>query len=275
MDGFDNLLGGEYLETEVTDAPVNDENNPTKQQHNHNLYDATQVLENIKSDESWLSELKLASFDHMSDLARANCSKCSKKRKYFCYDCCLPLGDPSKTPKLKLPLSVDVLHYPTELISKSTAIHSRVLARDDVEFKEFPNVPEYNAEETILLFPSEDSCFVKDIDCSKIKKVVFIESQWHNTKKILAHPNLKNVRCVKIDLQKTMFWRYQHHGENFLATIEAIYYFFKEYQQAISNGAYNGEYDNLLYYYTFFYNLIQSSYKHSNKDFKRKDNYIK
>jgi hypothetical protein len=63
-----------------------------------------------------------------------------------------------------------------------------------------------------------------------------------------------------------------------LATIEAIYYFYRyeffnvsscaicdgllrnhsEYGNAC--GGYNGEYDNLLYYYWFFYNMIQHQY---------------
>ncbi len=54
----------------------------------------------------------------------------------------------------------------------------------------------------------------------------------------------------------------------------AIYYFFKEYHEK-ATGAYNGEYDNLLYYYTLFYNLIQDHYKTVQKPFPRIENYIK
>ena len=57
--------------------------------------------------------------------------------------------------------------------------------------------------------------------------------------------------------------------------ILAIYYFFKEYQECISGGNYNGEYDNLLYYYSFFYHMIQDKYRTSNKNFPRIQNYIK
>ncbi|EGC36855.1 hypothetical protein DICPUDRAFT_150644 [Dictyostelium purpureum] len=267
----------------VEDNNENNKNNNNKKNNkkkfnrniNNQLETTKGVLDNAKEDQSWLSELKLASFEPLIDLGRSVCSKCDKKRKYFCYDCCIPLGDISKVPLLKLPLSVDVLHYPTELISKSTAIHSKVLAHDDVNFLEFPDeIPNYNVDETILLFPSDDSCFVKDLDFSNIKKVIFVESQWQNAKKILRSDQLKGIRCVKIDMQKTMFWRYQSHGDSYLATIEAIYYFFKEFHQNQNGGQYNGEYDNLLYYYAFFYNLIQTTYKEKNRDFLRKDNYI-
>ena len=97
--------------------------------------------------------------------------------------------------------------------------------------------------------------------------------------------------CVKIDEQKTLFWRYQDVGEDCLATIEgksqpfflhpanltfslAIYYFYKEYVTK-QLGSYDGQVDDLLYYYTFMYNLIQNKYKSQNKKFKRIDNYIK
>jgi len=80
--------------------------------------------------------------------------------------------------------------------------------------------------------------------------------------------------CVKIDEQKTLFWRYQDVGEECLATIEAIYYFYKEFVTKQS-GSYDGECDDLLYYYSFMYNLIQDRYKTQNKKFKRIENYIK
>ena len=48
------------------------------------------------------------------------------------------------------------VHHPTENLSKSTAVHAPVLCgKEDVKFIEFPEVPEYNKEETLLLFPSE------------------------------------------------------------------------------------------------------------------------
>lgn len=80
--------------------------------------------------------------------------------------------------------------------------------------------------------------------------------------------------------------RYQNFGEDYLATIEgifidliiiyfkkAIYYFYREYHLNITNS-YEGQYDDLLYYYSFFYKLIQQEYNNSQKIFPRKENYI-
>ncbi|EFA83928.1 hypothetical protein PPL_02998 [Heterostelium album PN500] len=226
-------------------------------------------------DDSWLDTLKLTSSDHLAQLDRAVCPNCKKKRKYFCYDCYIPFGDPELAPKLKLPIKCDILHYPTELLSKSTAIHSKVVANSDVSIYEFPEVPDYDVEETVLLFPSDTSDFVRESDLSGVKRVVFIDSQWHTANRILRDARVKKLRCIKIDQHKTLFWRYQKHGDSFLATIEAIYYFYKEFHQRLHNNTYEGQYDDLLYYYTFFYRLIQNTYKEGDRHFWRKENYIK
>ncbi|GAM23474.1 hypothetical protein SAMD00019534_066490 [Acytostelium subglobosum LB1] len=226
-------------------------------------------------DDSWLSTLKLAPSDYLTELDRAICPQCKKKRKYFCYDCYVPFGEPGLAPKLKLPIKCDILHYPTELLSKSTAIHSKVIAFDDVSIHEFPEVPDYNVDETVLLYPSATSEFVRESDLSNVKRVVFIDSQWHTANRILRDPRVKKLRCIKIDQHKTLFWRYQQHGDAYLATIEAIYYFYRELHMRLNGGNYDGQYDNLLFYYTFFYNLIQKTYKQGDRNFWRKQNYIK
>jgi len=71
---------------------------------------------------------------------------------------------------------------------------------------------------------------------------------------------------VKIQTEKTVFWRYQT-GEldTSLATIEALYFFFRDYEVALncpdkSYEHYNGKYDNLLWYYAFNFKLIQQLY---------------
>lgn len=52
--------------------------------------------------------LKISSQDYLLNLPRKNCEKCGKKRKYFCYDCFLFMGDISKVPTLKLKIPLDM-----------------------------------------------------------------------------------------------------------------------------------------------------------------------
>jgi DTW domain. len=59
-------------------------------------------------------------------------------------------------------------------------------------------------------------------EAAKIKRVVVVDSQWQKAKAVLSHPNLTKLKCVRINSSKTAFWRYQHHGDEFLATIEGF-----------------------------------------------------
>lgn len=52
--------------------------------------------------------------------------------------------------------------------------------------------------------------------------------------------------------------------DNHLATIEAIYYLYREYGESYE-APYDGSYDNLLFFYKFFYNLIQNAYQKNKK----------
>jgi hypothetical protein len=131
----------------------------------------------------------------------------------------------------------------------------------------------------------------------KIKKVIFVDSQWHTAKRICNNDYVKGIPHIQITQYNTLFWRYQNCGPNCLATIEgtnyflctfldgyfsasifflvfqlanllAIYYFFKEYEMRM-RGVYNGEYDNLLFYFAYHYQLIQNNYKEKSRLFPR------
>jgi hypothetical protein len=70
------------------------------------------IGEESQSRESlYLERLKLASFDALNELSgnRRDCPKCFQSRKYFCYDCYIPLNDDlSKVPRIQLPIDVTV-----------------------------------------------------------------------------------------------------------------------------------------------------------------------
>lgn len=222
------------------------------------------------------SELKLASFEPLIQLGpRGECPRCGASRKYFCYTCFSPLTtDPAHRVHLTLPIVCDVIHYRTELLSKSTAVHAKVIAPETVQFHEFPSetLYEWNPDDAVLLFPSEDAINVEDLDFDKIKHVVFVECQWSNAKRILKDPRVSKLKHVRIRNYETRFWRWQNVGNEGLATIEAIYYFYREYLSAKTD--YEGQVDNLLYFFAFYYTLVQDYYKSSGKNFRRIKGYI-
>ena len=122
------------------------------------------------------------------------------------------------------------------------------------------------------MFPSEDA---KDIsamtpdELMKIKRVILIDSTWSQTKYYLRQPILKDIKHVKILTEKTLFWRYQKgEADTSLATVEALYFFFRDYETTLHYGGdydkyvkTGGIWDNLLYYYVYNYKLIQNEYK--------------
>lgn len=65
---------------------------------------------------------------------------------------------------------------------------------------------------------------------------------------------------VELKTRKTCFWRHQKgKPDTFLSTIEAIYYFLVDYHSDMLNETYKGQYDNLLFFYSFMYRLIKNA----------------
>lgn len=160
-------------------------------------------------------------------------------------------------------------------------MHARVLCgSEQVHHTTYPELPVFDAASDVLLFPAKDAVFLDELpsdEFAKIRRVIVLDCQWHQAKKLEAHANVAQLRRVKIRNYTTTFWRYQDVGDECLATIEAIYYFYREHGTRALGGRYDGRYDNLLYYYKFFYDLIQHSYKVQGKPFTKRHaaNYVK
>ncbi|KAJ7396092.1 hypothetical protein BTVI_148582 [Pitangus sulphuratus] len=209
----------------------------------------------------------------------------------------------------QLPLKIDIIKHPNETDGKSTAVHAKLLAPDDVTIYKYPCIPEYEEKrhEIALIFPGLNSVSVKDIashlqkytkkgvcnsddDCSKepvlkqakiepkeekspnecisssrnegtrLKKIIFIDSTWNQTKKIITDERLQGLLQIELKTRKTCFWRHQKgKPDTYLSTIEAIYYFLVDYHQEILKETYKGQYDNLLFFFSFMYTLIKNA----------------
>ncbi|XP_033904900.1 tRNA-uridine aminocarboxypropyltransferase 1-like isoform X1 [Acipenser ruthenus] len=96
-----------------------------------------------------------------------------------------------------------------------------------------------------------------------LKRVVFIDSTWNQTNKIVTDERLQALLQVELKTRKTCFWRHQKGSpETYLSTIEAIYYFLIDFHQQCLSEEYHGEYDNLLFFYSYMYKLINKA-KHA------------
>ncbi|XP_041841826.1 tRNA-uridine aminocarboxypropyltransferase 1 [Melanotaenia boesemani] len=263
-----------------------------------------------------LQDLILAShavLEKAQQSGRLKCSKCGGSRMFFCYTCCSLVGvSVQEIPLIKLPVKMDIIKHPNETDGKSTAIHAKILAPNDVTIYTYPCIPEYENDKVVLVFPGQGAVSVEDMmqylgdrsnkrshdtfdelpikrlkseevqgathvatnpesgasDEEKslksrlypLEKVVFIDSTWNQTNKISTDERLQGLLQVELKTRKTCFWRRQKgKPDTYLATIEAIYYFLKDFHQHYLTQDYNGEYDNLLFFYSYLHSVVNKA----------------
>lgn len=220
----------------------------------------------------YLHNLKLSSFAPLDKASeRIKCPQCDRSKKYYCPDCFIPLVDKSLIPQLTLPLHVSVLQHPKEKVERSSIIPAKVLAPSSLDIYRTTVLPSIHLDpkDTLFLYPAETAKSIKDVDKDLLKNakyLLMIDSTWAQVQTFLKLPEVKQLTAVKISAAETAFWRYQQVDSTNLATVEALYFFFKEYDEAISEREYDGKYDNLLYFYTYNYNIIQDRYMKSKKE---------
>ncbi|GLV41414.1 uncharacterized protein CBL_06644 [Carabus blaptoides fortunei] len=262
---------------------------------------------------------------------RSPCPQCGKSRKYFCYTCYVPIAElAGHLPKLKLPIKIDIIKHKNEIDGKSTACHAALLAPDDVTIYTYPDIPNYDEmDQVVLIFPSADARSVQQVlnnNCKDkheelpkghhkgtlmkelstnikqnevctllsnqlpVKRAVFIDSTWNQSRGIYKDDRVKRLPCVVIHNRISQFWRHQKGSPRwYLATIEAIHQFLLEIhvsawgvdenykglkncfsdeyicaaiRSSTNDEMYNGQYDNLLYFFKHMYDLIHAYYDH-------------
>ncbi|XP_051512298.1 tRNA-uridine aminocarboxypropyltransferase 1-like [Myxocyprinus asiaticus] len=246
---------------------------------------------------SSLSGLLLASHAPLDEAQRAGrmkCSRCGSSRMFYCYSCCALVGLESQdVPNVKLPVKIDIIKHPNETDGKSTAVQARLLAPQDVTIYTYPCIPDLDqsAENIVLVFPGPDAMTVEqlweyfsaggescggeprtkrlkaekqsdaaaDTHTCPIQRVVFIDSTWNQTTRIITDERLQALPTVELKSRRTCFWRHQQGcPDTYLATIEAIYYFLKDLHNHYFSE-YKGEYDNLLFFFSFLHKLINKA----------------
>ena len=170
-------------------------------------------------------------------------------------------------------------------------MHAPVLAPSDVRIYTFPDIPDYTQERAILVFPGKGSLSLEEIVASSLKeqdndlpeelhkeqtenktqcskfpytKIVFIDSTWNQCYGMVQDNRLAGLPRVEISSRNTIFWRYQKgKPKEYLATIEAIYYFLVDFHKIVLKRDYCGDYDNMLFLFKFMYDKIHELYDHN------------
>ncbi|KAI9584942.1 tRNA-uridine aminocarboxypropyltransferase 1 [Glossina fuscipes] len=144
----------------------------------------------------------------------------------------------------------------------------------------------------------EDDSVQSRLEYLPLKKAIFIDSTWNQSRSIYKDERIKCLKSVVLQNRSSQFWRHQKNSPRwYLATIEAIHQFLLELHinawglnskykglenleiddnlykiaQIIETGInnveptapYNGQYDNLMYFFANMYNLIHKYYDHN------------
>lgn len=209
----------------------------------------------------------IASHDPLRQIStKETCSLCNRSIRYFCSKCILlskQLTD--KIPLVRLPVKIKIIKHVQEANSKSTSIQAKLLAPNDIEIVDYnyDRITElvecFDNTNTVILFPSEKAVDLHNYDSTCIKTAFFIDGTWNQARSIANRFSRATfVKISKLPCEGTVFWRYQSLGKHALSTIEAIYYFLRE-----TSGTEDAQFDNLLWFYSYFYDLIQSYYQNN------------
>ena len=213
---------------------------------------------------------------------RTDCPRCGNRRRYYCYDCVIPIDHSPPHPKAQLPVKIHIIRHNSEKISKSSIIPFKMIYPNDVFLYTFTQPDRFNPQETegtinpplpplvpnrtVILFPTEDSVTVKEMDPTLwegvvdntngdrgIQNIIVIDSTWSTAMQVISKSiHLRNVDMhVKLGSQcKTIFWRHQRMGRECLATCEAVYVFLREiFDLSACRDSYDNRYDDVLFYY--------------------------
>lgn len=262
--------------------------------------------ERSEATRQFLSSLKFSR--PLSDLRehaqRVPCPKCTKRRQYYCYDCLVVCTPESHPPPLRLPVHVHVVLHPGETRGKSTTLPIATVS-PDVTIHTYPTVPDLDPATTLVLYPSASSVEIEEVtDIENIQAFVFVDSTWQQSKCIAADERVTKFRHVKLSGVVSLFWRYQDKDPYHLATVEAIYHSLRNLVVARARNSaatalvqcqstdvvakegksanlptaelYNGEVDDLLYYYVNQYISVQQNYAAPDRAFTGKhfDGYV-
>ncbi|KAG0066775.1 DTW domain-containing protein 1 [Linnemannia elongata] len=180
------------------------------------------------------AQFNISSTDVLDTIEKARCPDCNRNVRYFCNRCLKLVNCPEgAVPQLKLPIKLDVIKHEQERDGKSTALHAKILAPDDVEVYGWKDMPKYeNVDRLLLLFPSPGAKQLSEIDPESFDKLVVIDGTWEQANKMSKSDSpLLRMKRVTIAPHETLFWRHQRKASDHLATIEAIYFFLREYHE--------------------------------------------
>ena len=112
---------------------------------------------------------------------RAHCPACSHTHTQYCCKCEIPLNH--QPPTVILPIPMDIYRHAQELQGKTTSIHAKLVAPEQVSiFLGLESQHYDHPERVLLLFPSESSVPLESIDRKSFDRLIVIDGTWSQAK---------------------------------------------------------------------------------------------
>ena len=229
--------------------------------------------------------------------SRTACPMCGERRRYYCYDCVVPIGHSPPVPAVNLPLTFHIVRHASEKPSKSSVIPLKLIYPDKVflyTFKQpnrfdpeagegtiFPCFPtDIDWDRAAVLFPGKGAKTVAELRSDGgeqgesvpfstsplFEHIIVIDATWTTAQQVInKHPKIRTV-ATQIKLgegNQTVFWRHQNIDRSCLATCEAVYVLLREMHA--TTPPYNHQFDDVLFYYVFVHGLISEFYTRTKK----------
>ena len=149
--------------------------------------------------ESPFQDLHISSHEplHAMPIQKEACLKCGQKAPYYCYDCVQLMPRlQGRVPQVRLPVPVLLWRHAKESVAKSTGLHAKVLAPQDVTLVAFDPVlqptcfltvfsPSYAPDllsDTLVLFPTPDAVYIDDVPLASYSRLLVLEGTWPQAK---------------------------------------------------------------------------------------------
>lgn len=142
-------------------------------------------------------------------------------------------------------LSKDITFYPYEGKQSKT--------KDKNQEQVFDILPKPGPN-TFILYPHKKSKSLKEVS-QKIDDLIVLDCTWFQTDQIIENmQQLGYNNFIKLQGYESVFWRYNHFGEEALSSAESILHFFREYQVKLQEQ--QKKYDNLMLLYALNMTMV-------------------
>ena len=171
-----------------------------------------------------------------------------------------------------MPIKIQIVKHTKEKREKSSAFPLIFLSNnfslfetDGSNWSELSGLDFGSPNNNYVLYPHKDARLISELtpkEYSEMESIKIIDCTWAQSNAMLRGMPT-GVKFLKLEDYETTFWRYQLHNNKCLATVEAIYYMLREWDDRRVGGGGGGQsnesLDGVMFWYILQYLQIKGS----------------